>query len=44
MSAADREISFGRALNEALREEMRRDPRVFSSGEDVRENLAVCSR
>ncbi len=35
MSAADREISFGRALNEALREEMRRDSRVFVLGEDV---------
>ena len=35
MSAADREISFGRALNEALREEMRRDSRVFILGEDV---------
>src|SRR6476659_5275292 len=35
MSAADREISFGRALNEALREEMQRDSRVFVLGEDV---------
>ena len=35
MSAAKREISFGRALNEALREEMRRDSRVFVLGEDV---------
>ena len=35
MSATDREISFGRALNEALSEEMRRDSRVFILGEDV---------
>jgi acetoin:2,6-dichlorophenolindophenol oxidoreductase subunit beta len=35
MSATDREISFSRALNEALREEMRRDSRVFILGEDI---------
>ena len=35
MSATEREISFGRALNEALREEMQRDSRVFVLGEDV---------
>ena len=32
---ATREISYVMALNEALREEMRRDPRVFVMGEDV---------
>jgi pyruvate/2-oxoglutarate/acetoin dehydrogenase E1 component len=32
-----REISFGQAINEALAEEMRRDPRVFIIGEDVAE-------
>jgi len=30
-----REITYVMALNEALREEMRRDPRVFVMGEDV---------
>lgn len=30
-----REISYGQALNEALREEMKRDERVFIIGEDV---------
>ncbi len=35
--AATREISFGQAINEALAEEMRRDPRVFIIGEDVAE-------
>src|SRR4051812_39930514 len=35
MSHADRELSFGGALNEALKEEMRRDPNVFLLGEDV---------
>lgn len=30
-----REISFGEAITEAMREEMRRDPRVFLMGEDV---------
>jgi len=30
-----REISYAQALNEALFEEMRRDPRVFVMGEDV---------
>ncbi len=33
--AATREITYVMALNEALREEMRRDPRVFVMGEDV---------
>lgn len=32
-----REITFGQAINEALAEEMRRDPRVFVIGEDVGE-------
>ncbi len=34
---AEREITFGQAINEALAEEMRRDPRVFVMGEDVAE-------
>jgi pyruvate/2-oxoglutarate/acetoin dehydrogenase E1 component len=32
---ATRQITYVQALNEALREEMRRDPRVFVMGEDV---------
>ena len=32
-----REITFGKAVNEAIAEEMRRDPRVFIIGEDVAE-------
>src|SRR3990172_3799660 len=32
-----REIRYIQAINEALREEMRRDPRVFVLGEDVRQ-------
>ncbi|MGH7817802.1 MAG: alpha-ketoacid dehydrogenase subunit beta, partial [Candidatus Binatia bacterium] len=32
-----REITFAQAINEALAEEMRRDPRVFILGEDVAE-------
>src|SRR4029077_15205616 len=32
-----REITFGQAINEALAEEMRRDPRVCVIGEDVAE-------
>lgn len=32
---AGRTLSFGRAENEALRQEMERDPRVFVIGEDV---------
>jgi acetoin:2,6-dichlorophenolindophenol oxidoreductase subunit beta len=31
----DRELTYSQALNEALREEMRRDPTVFVLGEDV---------
>src|SRR5919201_1196276 len=34
-SAAERQITYAEALNEALREEMRRDPAVFVMGEDV---------
>jgi acetoin:2,6-dichlorophenolindophenol oxidoreductase subunit beta len=33
--ATTREITYAEALNEALREEMRRDPTVFVMGEDV---------
>ncbi len=36
-STAVREITFGQAINEALAEEMRRDPKVFILGEDVAE-------
>src|SRR5438094_8113351 len=36
-STAVREITFGQAINEALAEEMRRDPKVFIIGEDVAE-------
>ncbi len=36
-NAAVREITFGQAINEALAEEMRRDPKVFILGEDVAE-------
>jgi pyruvate/2-oxoglutarate/acetoin dehydrogenase E1 component len=32
-----RELTFAQAVNEALREELRRDPRVFVIGEDVAE-------
>ncbi len=35
--AATRTITFSQAVNEALAEEMRRDPRVFILGEDVAE-------
>lgn len=34
---AAREITFGQAINEALAEEMRRDPKVFILGEDIAE-------
>ena len=37
VASAAREITFGQAINEALAEEMRRDPRVFIIGEDVAE-------
>src|SRR5213594_1102642 len=36
-STAVREITFGQAINEALAEEMRRDPKVFILGEDIAE-------
>ena len=36
-SKPSREITFGQAINEALAEEMRRDPTVFIIGEDVAE-------
>jgi acetoin:2,6-dichlorophenolindophenol oxidoreductase subunit beta len=36
-SSNGRELTFGQAINEALAEEMRRDPRVFIIGEDVAE-------
>src|ERR671929_1334159 len=35
--AATRELTFGQAINEALAEELRRDPTVFVVGEDVAE-------
>ena len=35
MSAARRELGFGPAINEALRQEMQRDPSVIVMGEDV---------
>jgi pyruvate/2-oxoglutarate/acetoin dehydrogenase E1 component len=35
MSPAVRELNFGQAINEALRQEMRRDPTVIVIGEDV---------
>src|SRR5919206_434530 len=35
--AATRELTFGQAINEALAEELRRDPAVFVIGEDVAE-------
>src|SRR5918911_2797729 len=34
---AARELTFGQAINEALAEELRRDPTVFVIGEDVAE-------
>lgn len=36
-SQSVREMTFGKAINEALAEELRRDPRVFIMGEDVAE-------
>ena len=32
---AERELNFGEALNEAMRQEMQRDPKVVIMGEDV---------
>ncbi len=37
MPRAMREITFGKAVNEAISEEMRRDPHVFMIGEDIAE-------
>jgi len=37
VGGSGREITFAQAINEALAEEMRRDPRVFVIGEDVAE-------
>lgn len=37
VGGSTREITFAQAINEALAEEMRRDPRVFIIGEDVGE-------
>ena len=37
ISGSGREITFAQAINEALAEEMRRDPSVFIIGEDVAE-------
>jgi pyruvate dehydrogenase E1 component beta subunit len=36
-TVSQRELTFAEAINEALAEEMRRDPRVFVVGEDVAE-------
>lgn len=36
-TVSQRELTFAEAINEALAEEMRRDPRVFIVGEDVAE-------
>lgn len=38
---AERQITFGEAVREALAEEMRRDPRVFMIGEDIAEAGSV---
>src|SRR5712691_3631823 len=35
ITAAVRELSFGQAINEAIRQEMRRDPTIVVMGEDV---------
>jgi len=35
MSVQPRELSFGQAINEALRQEMRRDPSIILLGEDI---------
>ncbi len=37
VAAATRELTYGQSINEALAEELRRDPRVFLIGEDVAE-------
>ena len=36
-----REITLSKAVNEAIAEEMRRDPTVFVIGEDVAEALVL---
>jgi pyruvate/2-oxoglutarate/acetoin dehydrogenase E1 component len=38
------EVSYSQALNMALREEMRRDPRVFCLGEDIKESTYGVTR
>ena len=35
MSISDRVLTFGQAINEAIRQEMRRDPNIIVMGEDV---------
>jgi pyruvate dehydrogenase E1 component beta subunit len=35
MSTSDRVLTFGQAINEAIRQEMRRDPNIIVMGEDV---------
>ena len=35
MSVSDRVLTFGQAINEAIRQEMRRDPNIIVMGEDV---------
>jgi len=35
MTSAARELTFGQAINEAIRQEMRRDPTIVVMGEDV---------
>src|SRR5712692_2013806 len=35
ITAAVRELGFGQAINEAIRQEMRRDPTIVVMGEDV---------
>src|SRR5207248_100238 len=39
MSDSMREITYRQALNEALAEELERDPNVFLMGEEVAENI-----
>jgi len=41
VAVATRELTFGQAVNEALAEELRRDPTVFLIGEDVAEDGGV---
>jgi 2-oxoisovalerate dehydrogenase E1 component len=40
-AATTRELTFGQALNEALRQEMERDPDVFIMGEDIAETGGI---